>query len=309
MNRRDFLSAAAGTALALPAIAKEKPMIPIVDTHQHLWDLKKFKLGWVTPGNPLAANFTPVEYAKATEGLNVVKAVYMEVDVVPEQQQAEVDYLIELIKSKSTPTVAAVISGRPNAGESFRKYVAQFKGSPVIKGLRQVIHVDSTPGGYCTTKEFIAGVRHLGELGLSFDLCMRPADLPDAVKLIDECPDTRFILDHCGNAPILDDKKMETWRKDIGAVAAKKNVVGKVSGIAASLKKDDWKLETLAPAVNHTIEVFGWDRVMFGGDWPVVTLGMSYKSWVESLTTIVKARSDEQQKKLFHDNAVKFYGL
>ena len=116
MNRRDFLSAAAGTALALPAIAKEKPMIPIVDTHQHLWDLKKFKLGWVTPGNPLAANFTPVEYAKATEGLNVVKAVYMEVDVVPEQQQAEVDYLIELIKSKSTPTVAAVISGRPNAG-------------------------------------------------------------------------------------------------------------------------------------------------------------------------------------------------
>ncbi|WP_020475577.1 amidohydrolase family protein [Zavarzinella formosa] len=309
MNRREFLSTAAGTALVLPAVAKETPMMPIVDTHQHLWDMKKTKLAWVKPGDALAIDSTPVEYAKATEGLGVVKAVYMEVDVVPDQQQAEVDYILELIKSKSSPTVAAVISGRPNAGEAFKKYVAQFKGSPFIKGLRQVIHVDSTPSGYCTTKEFIAGVRHLGEIGLSFDICIRPADLPDAVKLINECPDTRFILDHCGNAPILDELKMKTWKKDIAAVAAKKNVVGKVSGIVASVKKDDWKIETLSPAINHTIEVFGWDRVMFGGDWPVCTLGMAYKQWVETLKAIVKDQSEERQKKLFHDNAVKFYGL
>lgn len=309
MNRREFLSASAGSALALSLAAKEKPMIPIIDTHQHLWDLKKLKLAWVKEGHELAHNFTSVEYAKHTEGLNIVKAVYMEVDVVPEQQQAEADLLIELIKSKKTPTVAAVLSGRPNAGDSFKKYVDQFKGSPIIKGIRQVIHVDSTPAGYCTTKEFIAGVKYLGDIGLSFDLCMRPADLPDAVKLISECPNTRFILDHCGNPPILDAKKMETWKKDIAAVAGKKNVVCKVSGIPASVKKDDWKIEQLAPAVNHTIEVFGWDRVMFGGDWPVCTLGMSYKQWVKALQTIVASKTAAEQKKLFHDNAAAFYGL
>src|SRR4051812_39256603 len=309
MNRRDFLSAAGATVTAA-ALAKDEPkMIPIVDCHQHLWDLSKLKLAWVKEGEPLAHSFTPKEYAEASQGLNIVKTVYMEVDVVEADQQKEVDYLIELIKSKSSPTVAAVVGGRPNKGDEFKKYVAQFKGSPYIKGVRQVVHTEQTPPGYSTTKEFIAGVRHLGELGLRWDICQRPADLGDADKLVSECPDTRFILDHCGNAPILDAKKMEQWKKDIAKVAAHKNVMGKVSGIIASLKKGDWTVDQLAPAVNHTIEVFGWDRVIWAGDWPVCTLGAPLKDWLAAARAIVKDKSEEQQRKLFHDNAVKFYGL
>ena len=310
MNRREFLSAAATATAGLAATAKdEAKMIPIVDCHQHLWDLSKFKLAWVKEGDPLAVSHTPKEYSEATKGLNFVKAVYMEVDVVEEQQQKEADYLIELIKSKTTPTVAAVVSGRPNKGDAFKKYVAQFKGSPYIKGLRQVVHTEHTPPGYSTTKEFIAGVRHLGDIGLSWDICIRPGDLGDAVKLVSECPGTRFILDHCGNAPILDAKKMEQWKKDIAKVAEHKNVVGKVSGIIASVKKGEWSVDQLAPAVNHTIEVFGWDRVMFASDWPVCTLGAPLKDWVAAAKEIVKDRTEEQQRKLFHDNAVRFYGL
>ena len=147
MNRRAFLSAAAGSVAAVAVAAKDDPkMPPIVDTHQHLWDLTKFKLAWVKDGDPLNASYTPKEYAAATAGLNVVKAVYMEVDVVEEEQQKEVDYLIELIKSKATPTCAAVVSGRPNA-DGFAKYAAQFKGSKYVKGIRQVLHVDDTPPG------------------------------------------------------------------------------------------------------------------------------------------------------------------
>jgi len=310
MNRRDFLSTAAGVTVATAAVAKDDPaMLPIIDCHQHLWDLTKFKLAWVKKGDPLAVSYTPKEYAQATEGLNIVKAVYMEVDVVEEQQQQEAEYLIGLIQSKATPTVAAVVSGRPNKGDAFKKYVDQFKGSPHIKGLRQVVHTDQTPPGYSTTKEFIAGVKYLGDIGLSWDICIRPADLPDAAKLVGECPGTRFILDHCGNAPILDAKKMEQWKADIAKVAAHKNVVGKVSGIIASVKKGDWSVDQLAPAVNHTIEVFGWDRVMFASDWPVCTLGAPLKDWVNALKQIVKDRPAEQQKKLFHDNAAKFYGI
>ena len=310
MHRRDFLSAAAGSTLALAAAAKDTPkMPPGVDTHQHLWDLSKIRLGWVTKDHPLAQSFTPAEYAAATDGLNVVKAVYMEVDVVEADLQKEADYVLDVIKSKKTPTVAAVLGGRPNKGDEFKTWVAQFKGSPYVKGLRQVVHTEHTPPGYSTTKEFIAGVRHLGEIGLSWDVCQRPADLGDAAKLVGECPDTRFILDHCGNAPILDPKGMEKWKKDIAAVAAHKNVVGKVSGIIASVKKGDWSADQLAPAVNHTIEVFGWDRVMWAGDWPVCTLGAPLKDWLAAARQIVQDKSEEQQRKLFHDNAVKFYGL
>jgi L-fuconolactonase len=309
MNRREFFSVAATASAGLAAAKDEPKMIPLVDCHQHLWDLSKLKLAWVKEGEPLAVSHTPKEYAEATKGLNIVKAVYMEVDVVEEQQQKEVDYIIELIKSKSTPTVAAVVSGRPNKGDGFKKYVAQFKGSPYVKGLRQVVHTEHTPPGYSTTKEFIAGIQHLGEIGLSWDICQRPADLGDAAKLVSECPGTRFILDHCGNAPILDAKKLEQWKKDIARVAEHKNVVGKVSGIIAQVKKGEWSVDQLAPAVNHTIEVFGWDRVMWASDWPVCTLGAPLKDWVAAAKEIVKDRSEEQQRKLFHDNAVKFYGL
>jgi L-fuconolactonase len=310
MNRRDFLSAAAGSTLALAAAAKDDPtMPPIVDTHQHLWDLAKIRLGWVKKDHPLAKSFTPTEYAGATEGLNVVQAVYMEVDVVEEDLQKEADYVLDLIKSKKSPTVAAVLGGRPNKGDEFKKWVAQFKGSPHVKGLRQVVHTEHTPPGYSTTKEFVAGIRHLGDVGLSWDICQRPADLGDADKLVAECPDTRFILDHCGNAPILDPKGMEQWKKDIAKVAAHKNVMGKVSGIIASVKKGDWSVDQLAPAVNHTIEVFGWDRVLWAGDWPVCTLGAPLKDWLAAAKQIVQDKSAEQQRKLFHDNAVKFYGL
>jgi len=301
MNRRDFLSTAATASVALAATAKDEPkMLPIVDCHQHLWDLSKFKLGWVKEDDPLAVSHTPKEYAEATKGLNFVKSVYMEVDVIEDHQQKEADYLIELIKSKSSITVAAVISGRPAKGDAFKKYVDQFKGSPYIKGLRQVVHNEGTPSGFSNQKDFVTGIKYLGDIGLSWDICIRPGDLPDAAKLASACPGTRFILDA---------KKMEVWEKDIAKVAENKNMMGKVSGIIASVKKGDWSIDQLAPAVKHTIEVFGWDRVMFASDWPVCTLGAPLKDWVHAAKEIVKDRPEAEQKKLFHDNAIKFYGL
>ena len=154
------------------------------------------------------------------------------------------------------------------------------------------------------------GVQLLGDLGLSFDICIRPGELPDAAKLIDRCPGTRFILDHCGNAQVHHaPKDREQWKRDMGEVAKRKNVVCKVSGFVASSGKGKWTTDDLAPVINHTIESFGWDRVMFGGDWPVVTLAATYKEWITALREVVKDRSEAEQKKLFHDNAVKQYGL
>jgi L-fuconolactonase len=85
-------------------------------------------------------------------------------------------------------------------------------------------------------------------------------------------------------------------------------VVGKVSGIIASAPPG-WTVDDLAPIVNHTLEVFGPDRVMFGGDWPVCTLGASYKQWYDALVQIVSNRPDIEKRKLFHDNAVEHYRL
>jgi predicted TIM-barrel fold metal-dependent hydrolase len=309
MNRREFLrtSFAVASSAVLATADEPKVALPIVDTHQHLWDLKIFRLPWIKPDAPLNRSYLPDDYAKATEGLNVVKSVYMEVDVDPKQQPEEVEYITELCKSGRTPTVAAVVSGRPHS-DGFKAYATPLRDNKYIKGIRQVLHSESTLAGYCLSQEFIRGIQLLGSLGLSFDLCMRAPELPDATKLIDACSDTRFILDHCGNEPVTN-KDHTQWKKDIGELAKRKNVVGKVSGIVASAKPGEWKAADLAPIINHVLEVFGPDRVMFGGDWPVCTLAATYHQWVEALKAIVKERPLEEQRKLFHDNAVRFYGL
>jgi predicted TIM-barrel fold metal-dependent hydrolase len=314
-NRRQFLKDTAAIALggmctgAAAAEEKEKAkMLPIIDTHQHLWDLKKFRLPWIKEGTILAKNHLMSDYRQATEGLNVVKTIYMEVDLDPAQQKDEAEFVIETCKRGDTPMVAGVISGRPNS-DGFAGYIKPFKNNPYVKGVRRILHSPSTPAGYCLDEKFIKGIRLLGELGLSFDLCMRPNELGDGVKLVDACPDTRFILDHCGNGDV-QAKDRSVWQSGMSELAKRKNLVAcKVSGIVVSAKPGKWTADDLAPIVNHTLDSFGPDRVMFGGDWPVCTLTATYKQWLEALKTIVQNRSEEERRKLFHDNAVRVYGL
>lgn len=283
--------------------------IPIVDTHQHLWDLDKFHLPWTKDVRPLARNFLMKDYLEATAGLEMEQTVYMEVDVEPSEHEAEARAVLALCQSEDNPMSAAVIGGRP-ASPDFEKYLSKFKGNPFMKGVRQVLHVAATPARYCLSQEFVRGVQRLGDFGMSFDLCMRAGELLDADKLVAQCPGTRFILDHCGNRSVkrADRDGESVWKTGMQHLADHDNVVCKVSGIVASADSD-WKVEDLAPTVLTTIEIFGADRVMFGGDWPVCTLRASFRQWVEALREITTGLGPATQGKLFHDNAVRFYHL
>ncbi|MGV3720474.1 MAG: amidohydrolase family protein [Actinomycetota bacterium] len=314
--RRDLLKQAAAVAalgLAGPAAAAKKgknvsadpTAFPIIDTHQHLWDLDKFRLPWTGGAPKLNRSFVMKDYNEATQGLNVVKTVYMEVDVAPDQQAKEAEYVIDLCRRDDNPMVAAVISGRPGR-PGFRDYIRRFRTAREIRGIRQVLHGNSTPAGYCLEPNFVKDIQFLGEQGMSFDLCMRHPELRDATRLVDQCPGTRFILDHCGNPPIYADRA--AWERDLAALAERKNVICKVSGIVASVEPG-WKPQTLEPVVLHVLKVFGPDRVIFAGDWPVCTLGASFKEWVDAAKWIVRDRSQEEQRKLFHDNAARVYNL
>ena len=281
----------------------------IIDPHQHLWDLKRFALPWTKGNEVLGRDFLMSDYLTATAGLNVTQTVYMEVDVEPSQQEAEARYVIELCRRDDNPMAAAVISGRP-AESGFREYVLKFKDAPEIKGVRQVLHGPSTPQGFCLDPQFIRGIQFLGERGLSFDLCLRSGELLDADKLVAQCPHTRFIVDHCGNMSVQETapEQRKPWMEGMKHLADHDHVVCKVSGIVASAAKE-WTIDQLAPNIQFTLDTFGPDRVMFAGDWPVCTLRASFRCWVDALRSIARKQSDADQAKLFHDNAVKFYGL
>jgi predicted TIM-barrel fold metal-dependent hydrolase len=323
MNRRRFLTAATAALAAAPLTAcraEEETVFPIIDTHQHLWDLGKFRLPWLKDNPHLNRNFLMADYLDATADLGsftarggkalpgrIVKTVYMEVDVDPVQQQAEAEHVVGLCARADNPMVAAVISGRP-ASAGFAKYLGQFRDSAYVKGVRQVLHGPGTPPGYCLAPDFVAGIRLLGELGKSFDLCLRPGELADGAKLVDACPGTRFILDHCGNGDV-QAKDRSAWQRDLAALARRPNVVCKVSGIVVTATPGKWTADDLAPLVRHTLDVFGPDRVLFGGDWPVCTKAATFRQWLGALRDIVRDRPADEQRRLFHDNAVRVYGL
>ncbi|MCR4411098.1 MAG: amidohydrolase family protein [Thermoguttaceae bacterium] len=326
-TRRDFVRSSAAGCAALAAqvllAAEPKPMsdasvLPVVDTHQHLWDLKRLRLPWLDSAGPLNRSYLMSDYLEATAGLGVVQAVYMEVDVAADQKLAEAEWIVGICQRKEGPTRAAVIGGLVGT-EEFPPYIRRFKGSPFVKGVRHLLFRPETRGGRCLDKTFVEHVRLLGELGMSFDICIAAEELADGVKLVDACPGTRFILDHCGNADVKRfiasatdasaRRYKEQWRRDIAAMASRKNVVCKISGIVASAPKDQWRADDLAPIVEHCLATFGPDRVMFGGDWPVCTRAATYRQWVEALRQIVRARSEADNRRLFAENAIRFYGL
>ena len=176
-------------------------MLPIVDTHQHLWDLGRFSLPWLDGEGtgPLQGNHLVDDYLAASAGTGIDRTVYMEVDLDPAQRAEEAEFAIGLCAAGDTPVAGAVISGSPGK-EGFGDYIDRFKGNGFVKGIRQVLHVPEAEPGRCLQEEFVRDVRYLGEAGLSFDICLRPAELGDAAGLVDQCQGTRFILDHCGNA-------------------------------------------------------------------------------------------------------------
>ena len=314
IDRRAFLAGAVG-AVALGHVARAAAAsAAIIDTHQHLWDLKRFDLPWLKGDGRLNRNFTEEDYAKAVEGLNVVKAVYEEVDVVPSQKQAEVDYVVDLCRSKRTRTVAAIVGGDP-ASQGFEKYVGAFKGSPYIKGLRHGYR----RGGF-EDQAFVKGVRLLGEMGLSFDLNMGSDLAVESAKLVEACPGTRFVLDHCGNPNVKwfansagENDGFRTarkrWEDGIIRLAGLKNVVCKISGVAESGEAGKVTAQVVAPAINFCLDRFGEDRVMFASNWPVCLKTITLADWVGVLKDVVKGRGEKFERKLFSENAGRFFGL
>lgn len=278
-----------------------------IDTHQHLWDLTRLTLPWLPASGPLAESHTPERYAQETIGLGIEKTIYMEVDVAPEQRIIEAQYVFALCEAPNNPMVGAVIGGDP-AQASFGKYL-DATNHPGRKGVRQVLH-GGQPKGYCLTKDFQKGLALLGERGLLFDFCLRPDALEEAAVCAKAFPHSRFVLDHCGNAPIHGlESEVNAWKRGIEAVAACPNVVGKISGIIAQADPTEPLPAQLEPFINFTLDAFGPERVIFASDWPVCKNGATLAQWVETLDTIVESRSQAERDGLFFNNACRVYGI
>ena len=277
----------------------------IVDTHQHLWDLDLFHYSWLDSLPALNRSFRMPDYLEAAKGLNVVKSVHLEADVDVPYMLDETRHLLALADQLDNPLAGIVACGRPES-KDFRSYLDKIAGHPRLKGIRRVLHTQPDEVGQGAT--FINNVAALSSYGLSFDLCVLARQLPIAINLVSKCRDVVFILDHCA-VPQVKERNLDPWRSYIADIAQFPNVCCKISGLVAYADPERWTAEDLRPFVEHAIASFGWDRLLFGSDWPVCTLSASYQQWVEALRAITQPAGEVNQRKLFHDNAVRVYRL
>lgn len=287
----------------------------IVDTHQHLWDLDLFSYAWIqaqpAPGSMAAGkpglnrSFRMADYLEATAGAGVEKSVHVEADVDEPCMLAETRHVLALAEQPDNPLEGVVACARPE-NRDFKHYLDQIAGHPKLKGIRRILHTQ--PDGLGEGQMFRDNVRSLASYALSFDLCVLARQLPIAIGLVEYCPEVNFILDHCGN-PRIKPHELDPWRQHLRTMAGFPNVDCKISGIVTHADAEHWSPEDLRPYVEHVIECFGWDRVMFGSDWPVCTLAATFRQWVEALSLVTRNAGEVNRNKLFYQNAVRVYRL
>lgn len=277
----------------------------IVDTHLHLIDLGALRYPWLAAEPALNRDFSHDEYATQARRAGIGAALHMEVDVDPADIEAETGHVKALAKQEGSLLVGAVASCRPEE-DGFAAMLERVKADPFVKGFRRVLHV--VPDDLSEAALFRRNIGRLAGSGLTFDLCVLPHQIPKAVALADLAPDVQFVLDHCG-VPDIKGNAGHPWREHISEIARRPNVAAKVSGVVAYADPGTWTVETIRPYVEHTVSAFGWDRVVWGSDWPVCTLGGGLLGWVAATHALLAGASADERTKLLCANARKLWRL
>jgi predicted TIM-barrel fold metal-dependent hydrolase len=283
------------------------PDVPVIDAHVHLWDPRRFRMPWLDANARLRRSFDLADFSQANDGLGIEAIVYVEVDVRPAYGLLEAQWAAE--QAEHSPLVAGIVATAPlEDGAPVSSYLdALVQISPRIKGVRRLIQSETDPE-FQIQPDFLDGVRLLPRYGLSFDICIQQAQLARSIQMVRACPETFFVLDHLGK-PNVQSGQLEPWRDQIAELAELPNVACKVSGLVTEADLTHWTVADLKPYVLHVLEAFGEDRVLFGGDWPVVTMAASYRQWVTSLDQLTSHLSPDARKKLWADNARRVYRL
>lgn len=283
------------------------PDFPIIDSHVHLWNPSRFRIPWLDGDAILDKPYGLAEYRAHTQGIAIEGIIFMEVDAAPSYRLLEAQWIAELAKEDSL--IRAIVPSAPlEDGECVRDFLEALRAiSPRIKGVRRLLQDESDPN-FALNDGFIRGVQLLPAYGFSFDICIRHYQLPAIITLVQQCPDTSFILDHIAK-PDIKNAMLEPWRSQMRELAALPNVVCKVSGVATEADHQYWTSNDLSVYILHVLDIFGPDRVVFGSDWPVVLRASSYSRWVETLDALTSQLTLEEQRKLWAENARRFYRL
>ena len=279
---------------------------PIVDTHVHLWHPKQLRYPWLSEVPSLNRPYLLKDYTDASDELEIESIVFVQCDTHPDDGLKETAWVTSLATTVE-PRIQGIVAWAPlEEGKQVAPFVEKLSENPRVKGIRRLIQSESVD--FCVQPDFVSGVKTLSQYGLSFDICIFHTQLANAIRLVEQCPHVQFILDHIGK-PDIKNQLFAPWKQEIQTLAGFPNVHCKISGLVTEADFEAWTPADLQPYIEHVITSFGFDRVIYGSDWPVSTQASDYPRWVRTLQEAVSGCSSEELQNLFRDNAIRFYRL
>ncbi len=280
---------------------------PIVDAHVHLVDLKRLRYSWMAGAAALHRDWSTADFTARAKPYEIGGYVFVEVDVDAPLQMAEAAWVEEVAASDGRLKGCVASLPLDKGPAAVEADMARFAGFAHARGVRRLIQDHPDPE-FMIRPDFVAAVKLLPKYNLSFDICIKHPQFTNTIELVRRCPEVSFVLDHIAK-PGIAAGLIDPWRAHLRELAALPNVVCKLSGVLTEADHVGWTREQVRPYIDHTIECFGFSRLMFGGDWPVVELAGHYGQWLATVEWAVAGSSPEEKRALFRDTAIKAYRL
>ncbi|MEX0746032.1 MAG: amidohydrolase family protein [Dehalococcoidia bacterium] len=279
---------------------------PLIDTHLHVWDLDRLAYPWLDQVPEIKKTFLLDDFDCARDGLAVDGLVFVQCECRLEQHLDELAWVQSL--AEGDPRLKGIVPWAPlEQGEAVGAELHRMAEDKRVKGIRRIIQFEADPR-FCVQPAFVRGVQLCAEAGLHFELTISPAQMPAVLELVRAAPGTQFMLDHIGN-PDIAGGAMEPWHSGIRELAALDNVWCKVSGLATNADLAHWRREQFMPYLEAVVEAFGTERIVYAGDWPHALRAIEYVDWVNVLDWATGDWADADRRKLFRENAIRFYRL
>ena len=285
-----------------------------IDAHQHFWQLARGDYAWLRaddPGvAPLVRDFLPDDLAPLLQAHGVTRTVL--VQAAP--SVAETDFMLAL--AAANDVVAGVVGWVDLADARAASELARLAADGRLKGVRPMLQ-DLPADDWILEAPLPDALRALQRLGLRFDALVKPRQLAPLARFASTWPGLAIVIDHAAKPPLAsawNDEPMRAWRRDMAVLAAAPNACCKISGLLTELAPadrvtPDAAIARLRPVVDALLGWFGPERLMWGSDWPVLTLAGRYADWVSVSDALLVPLSGSERAQVLHASARRFYGL
>ena len=272
-----------------------------VDSHQHFWKLSRGDYSWMTPDmKKLYKDFFPTDLEPLIKEKNISKTIIVQAaDTV-----AETEFTLKL--AEDNEFVAGVVGWVDLESPKTKETIDKLCESKFLKGVRPMIH-DIENDEWMLQDNLNENINYLATKNLTFDALVRPQHLKHLIKFVQKFDFLPIVIDHIAKPQILN-SKIDEWKKDMQTLSSFQNVFCKFSGILTEVG-DDYSKAKIEPYVDFILNLFSPNKIMWGSDWPVLTMAENYGNWFDLAMEYCKSFSESETNMIFSKTARNFYNI